>query len=144
MSEKCQIRTNPGLAPIRLVQGEQTKRGANIAQSGICYLTGSRSAVPDDLQNIAGITSDRAATVSDRREKCLQHVIQTFLHNAVAQTAADIAGLQILNRNVIFVERIQVREDHVASDATWVGCLYMVWISEHTPDSLTYFIGRGR
>jgi hypothetical protein len=44
---------------------------------------------------------------------------------------------------MIFVECIQVREDHVAFDATWVGCLYMVWISEHTPDSRTYFIGRG-
>ena len=35
----------------------------------------------------------RAATVSDRREKCLQHVIQTFLHNAAAQAATDIACL---------------------------------------------------
>jgi hypothetical protein len=88
-------------------------------------------------------TGECAATVADWREHCLQYVIQTFLHNAIAQTATDIARLQILDRNVIFVERIQVRENHVAFDATWVGCLYVVWISEHPPDSLAYFIGRG-
>jgi len=46
-------------------------------------------------------------------QEVLQHVIQTLLHGAVAQTAADIACLQILNCDVIFVERIQIREDHV-------------------------------
>src|SRR5262249_47948052 len=115
---------------------------SHIAQSGICYLTRSRSAAFHDLQHIAWITRECAATVSDWREKCLQHVFQSFLHNAVAQTAADIACLQILNRNAIFVERIQVGEDDIALDATWIGRLYMVWVSEHTPDSLTYLIGR--
>jgi len=40
--------------------------------------------------------------------------VQTFLHGAIAQTAADIARLQILNQDAIFVERIQVGED-----STW-------------------------
>ena len=93
---------------------------------------------------MAGIAGECAAAVSDGREKRLQHLIQTFLHQAVAKTAAYIACLQILNRRVILVERIQIREDHVAFDATRVGCLYMVWIGEHTTDGLTYLVGRGR
>src|SRR3954452_15210570 len=98
-------KSSPGMVPIRSVQLEQTKRGANIAQSGICDLTHSRHAALDDLQHIAGVTSECAATVPDWRQKFLQHVIQTFLHRTVAQTAADIARLQILNRTVILVER---------------------------------------
>ena len=58
-------------------------------------------------------TRQRPATLSDRCEKCLQHVIQTALHNAVAPTATEIACLQIVNRNAILVERIQVRENRV-------------------------------
>ena len=99
--------------------------------------------MPDHLQNIAGITSERPTTVSDRREKCLQRVVKTFLHSAVAQTTADITRLQVFNRNLIFVEGIKVCEDHIAFDATWVGCLYVVRVSKHTSDSLPYFIGAG-
>src|SRR3954465_5475854 len=98
-----QIRTCPGLVPIRSVQLEQTKRGPNIAQSCICDPTRSRRAALDDLQHIAGVTSECAATVPDWRRKFLQHVIPTFLHRTVAQTAADLASLQILNRTVILV-----------------------------------------
>jgi len=116
---------------------------ARTSRKGICHLTRSRGTAFDDLQHIAGITSKCAATIADWCEKRLQHVFQTFLHNAVTQAATGIACLQILNRNAIFVESIQVREDHIAFDATWIGRLYMVWISEHAPDSLTYFIGRG-
>src|SRR5690242_2873862 len=92
---------NPDIAwlgPLRLIQSEQTKGSAHIAQSGICYLTRLRGAAFDDLQHIAWVTSECEATVSDWPENCLQHAFQTFLHNAVAQTAADIARLQILNR----------------------------------------------
>ena len=70
-SESCQIQTFPGVAPVRSIQDEKAKPGANISQGGICCLTCSRSAALDDLQHIAGITSECAATVSDWREKCL-------------------------------------------------------------------------
>jgi hypothetical protein len=58
---------SPGVAPIRSIQDEKAKRGANISQGGICCLTRSRSAALNDLQHIAGITSERAATLSDWR-----------------------------------------------------------------------------
>ena len=58
----------------------------------------ARSTALDDLQHIAGITRECAAALPDRREKSLQHLIQAFLHDAVAQTAVTIACLQILNR----------------------------------------------
>jgi len=57
----CQIQTFAGVAPIRSIQDEKAKRGANISQGGICCITRSRSAALDDLQHIAGITSERAA-----------------------------------------------------------------------------------
>ena len=57
----------PGVAPIRSIQDEKAKRGAHISQGGICCFTRSRSAALDDLQHIAGITSERAATLSDWR-----------------------------------------------------------------------------
>jgi hypothetical protein len=57
--------------------------------------------------------------------------IQTFLRNAVALTAADIECLQILNGNVIFIERIEVREDYVGFDATFVAGLAITVVAPH-------------
>ena len=65
---KCaRSRPSPGVAPIRSIQDEKAKRGANISQSGTCCFTRSRGAALDDLQHMAGITSEGAATLSDWR-----------------------------------------------------------------------------
>jgi hypothetical protein len=77
----------------------------------------------------AGITSEcTAAGLGLAREV---PAIQTFLRNAVALTAADIECLQILNGNVIFIERIEVREDHVGFDATFVAGLAITVVAPH-------------
>jgi hypothetical protein len=66
-SELCQIQTFPWRGPIRSIQDEKAKRGANISQSGMCCFTRSRRAALDDLQHMAGITSEGAATLPDWR-----------------------------------------------------------------------------
>ena len=69
--------------------------------------------------------------------------VRTFLHGAIAQTAADIARLQILNQDAIFVERIQVGEDstwrdYIRSDQRKTST---VLVSARVDEALAFYSG---
>lgn len=70
----------------------------------------------------------------------MQYAVQSHFDHSVAKPAPLVLCLQLLNSDLVFIKRVQIREDNIAFDLSGVFDTQMVWVGKHSFDGGGDFI----
>lgn len=99
---------------IRRSEPEQPKVFDDVQLCGVRPVPCDFRAFSDYIEDMGGFFRQVRPSCANGGEKGREYVVQPLFHSSVAEPAAPVSGLQLLNGGSVLIERVEIRKDNIA------------------------------